>query len=81
MCTLLQWNGGYFIRNPVDAFNYQVSHFPDWAVEVHAASAATKTWTYTVRVYDQHNIYNNNGQNKCVGACEPCRPMFIVRCS
>lgn len=62
----LQWNGGLFIHNVTEAYYYQVDSFPDWAVEMHSASNATKHWDYTIRIYDQNNVYNNNGQQKCV---------------
>jgi hypothetical protein len=70
---VLQWNGGLFIHNVTEAYYYQINSFPDWAVEMHSASNATKHWDYTIRIYDQNNVYNNNGQQKCAldaaGAC------------
>ena len=76
---VLQWNGGLFIHNVTEAYYYQVNSFPDWAVEMHSASNATKHWDYTIRIYDQNNVYNNNGQQKCAldaaGTCVQ-RPRF-----
>ena len=49
--------------SPVDAYTYQMTNFPDWAIEFSTASAATQQWSHTLRVYDQsqggHTLLGN----------------------